>query len=62
MMLSNSNKRYIFFILILIIIFLFVKDYDRVVKICLGLIYDVFYLVNSFFDYLSDIIKNFVVK
>lgn len=62
MMLNSSNKRYIFFILILIIIFLFVKDYDRVVKICLGLIYDVFYLVNSFFDYLSDIFKNIMVK
>lgn len=62
MMLNSGNKRYIFFILILIIIFLFVKDYDRVVKICLGLMYDVFYLVNSFFDYLSDIFKNIMVK
>lgn len=49
MMLNNGNKKYIVFILILIIIFLFVKDYDKVVKICLGLMYDVFYLVNSFF-------------
>lgn len=62
MMLNSGNKRYIFFILILIIIFLFVKDYDKVVKICLGLMYDVFYLVNSFFDYLSDIFKNIMVK
>lgn len=62
MMLNSGNKRYIFFILILIIIFLFVKDYDKVVKICLGLVYDVFYLVNSFFDYLSDIFKNIMVK
>ena len=62
MMLNSGNKRYIFFILILIIIFLFVKDYDRVVKICLGLMHDVFYLVNSFFDYLSDIFKNIMVK
>lgn len=62
MMLNNGNKKYIVFILILIIIFLFVKDYDKVVKICLGLMYDVFYLVNSFFDYLSDILKSIMVK
>lgn len=49
MMLNSGNKRYIIFILILIMIFLLVKDYDRLIKICLGLINDVFYLVNSFF-------------
>lgn len=62
MMLNSGNKRYIIFILILIMIFLLVKDYDRLIKICLGLINDVFYLVNSFFDYLSDIFKKIMVK
>ena len=61
-MLNSGNKRYIIFILILIMIFLLVKDYDRLIKICLGLINDVFYLVNSFFDYLSDIFKKIMVK
>lgn len=62
MMLNSGNKRYIIFILMLIMIFLLVKDYDRLIKICLGLINDVFYLVNSFFDYLSDIFKKIMVK
>lgn len=48
-MLNNDNKRYIVFALILIIIPLLIKDYDRLLKICLGLINDVFYLVNNFF-------------
>lgn len=61
-MLNNDNKRYIVFALILIIILLLIKDYDRLLKICLGLINDVFYLVNNFFDYLSDILKSIMVK
>lgn len=61
-MLNNDNKRYIVFALILIIIPLLIKDYDRLLKICLGLINDVFYLVNNFFDYLSDILKSIMVK
>ena len=61
-MLNNDNKRYIFFALILIIIPLLIKDYDRLLKICLGLINDLFYLVNSFYNYISDIFKSFMIK
>lgn len=61
-MLNNDNRRYIFFILILIIIPLLIRDYDRLVNICLGLINDLFYLLNGFYDYLSDIFKSIMVK